>query len=168
MRLCRKSKAHPALPSYRGHILMDNRNDLVVNCQVTLADGCSEPEAAKGMAADLTGGHQKTIGADKGYDTNGFVKEMRRLGMTPHVVQNINRPGGSAIDRRTIRHKGYAKSIHARWEIEKAFDWIKQFSCLRQVRVRGLGNVRAVFGLHVIAYNLIRLSNLLKAAEALV
>jgi hypothetical protein len=23
--LCRKSHAHPALPSYRGHVLMDNR-----------------------------------------------------------------------------------------------------------------------------------------------
>ena len=75
-RLYRKSKAHPALPSYRGHILMDNRNDLVVNCRVTLADGCGEREAAKEMAAGLTGGHQKTVGAYKGYDTNGFVKEM--------------------------------------------------------------------------------------------
>jgi hypothetical protein len=28
--LCRKSKAHPALPSYRGHVLMDNRHALIV------------------------------------------------------------------------------------------------------------------------------------------
>ena len=48
------------------------------------------------------------------------------------------------------------------------FGWIKQFSCLRQVRVRRLGKVRAVFGLHVIACNLIRLSNLLEPAEAMV
>jgi hypothetical protein len=26
--LARKSNAHPALPSYRGHVLMDNRHDL--------------------------------------------------------------------------------------------------------------------------------------------
>ena len=65
-------------------------------------------------------------------------------------------------------HKGYAKSIHVCRGIEKVFGWIKQFGCLRQVRVRGLGNVRAVFSLHVIAYNLIRLSDLLKPAEALV
>ncbi|TGG82738.1 MAG: IS5/IS1182 family transposase, partial [Aphanocapsa feldmannii 288cV] len=83
-------------------------------------------------------------------------------------AQNISRPGGSAIDRRTTRHKGYAKLIHARRGIEKVFGWIKQFSCLRQVRVRGLDNVRAVFGLHMITYNLIRLSNPLKPAEALV
>ena len=93
------------------------------------------------MAVDLTGGHQKTIGADNGYDTSGFVKETRRLGMTPHVAQNISRLGGSAIDRRTTRHKGYAKLIHARRGIEKMFDWIKQFSCLRKFRVRGLDNV---------------------------
>ena len=35
--LCRKSKAHPALPSYRGHVLMDNRHALIVDCRVTQA-----------------------------------------------------------------------------------------------------------------------------------
>ena len=63
----------------------------------------------------------------------------------PHVAQNTSRPGGSAIDGRTARHQGYAKSINAR---------------------RGTEKVSAVFGLHVIAYNLIRLGNLLKPAMA--
>jgi hypothetical protein len=35
--LARKCNAHPALPGYRGHVLMDNRHDLVVDCRVTLA-----------------------------------------------------------------------------------------------------------------------------------
>jgi hypothetical protein len=34
---------------------------------------------------------------------------------------------------------------------------------LRQFKVRGKDNVSAVFGLHVIAHNLIRLSNILLA-----
>jgi hypothetical protein len=38
---------------------------------------------------------------------------------------------------------------------------------LRQFKLRGQGNVTAVFGLHVIAYNLIRLGNLLKPLEAM-
>ena len=33
--LARKSKAHPAPLSYHGHGLMDNRLDLVVDCQVS-------------------------------------------------------------------------------------------------------------------------------------
>ncbi len=52
---------------------------------------------AQEMAADSAGAHQKTIGADKNYDTKGFVAEMRRLGVTPHVAQNNARSGGSAM-----------------------------------------------------------------------
>ncbi len=131
---------------------------------MTLADGYGERDAAQEMAADCGGAHQKTIGADKNYDTRGFVAEMRRLGVTPHVAQNTARSGGSAIDGRTTRHEGYAKSINARRGIEKIFGWIKQFGGLHQFKLRGRDNVSAVFGLHVIAYNLIRLGNILKPA----
>jgi hypothetical protein len=96
--------------------------------------------------------------------TKGFVAEMRRIGVTPHVAQNTARPGGSAIDGRTTRHKGYAQSINARRGIEKVFGWIKQWGGLRQFKLRGTEKVSAVFGLHVIAYNLIRLGNLLRPA----
>jgi IS5 family transposase len=114
------------------------------------------------MAVDLAGARPKTLGADKGYDTKGLVAEMRRIAVTPHVAQNTSRPGGSAIDGRTTRHEGYAQSINARRGIEKVFGWIKQWGGLRQFKVRGTEKVSAVFGLHVIAYNLIRLGNLLK------
>ena len=162
--LARKSNAHPAQLSYRGHVLMENWHDLVVDCRVTLSDGYGERDAAHEMAADCTGADQNTISADKNYDTKGFVAEMRRLGVTPHVAQKSGRSGGSAIDGRTTRHEGYAKSINARRGIEKMFGWIKQFGGLRQFKLRGPDNVSAVFGLHVIAYNLIRLSNILRPA----
>jgi hypothetical protein len=112
--LCRKSNAHPAQPSYRGHVPMDNRHVLIVDCRVTQATATGERDAAKAMEADRPGAHQKTIGADKNYDTRGFVAEMRRIGVTPHVVQNTARSGGPAIDCRTTRHQGYAQSINAR------------------------------------------------------
>jgi hypothetical protein len=48
-----------------------------------------------------------------------------RIGLTPHVSQDTARFGGSAIDRRTTRHEGYAKSINARRGIEKVFGWSK-------------------------------------------
>ena len=50
--------------------------------------------------------------------------EMRRIGVTPHVAQNTARLGGSAIDKRTNRHKSYAESINARRGIEQVFAWI--------------------------------------------
>jgi IS5 family transposase len=162
--LARKSNAHPAQPSYRGHVLMDNRHALIVDCRVTQAVGTGERDAAKAMAAALPGAHKKTLGADKNYDTKGMVAELRRIGVTPHVAQNTNRPGGSAIDGRTTRHEGYAQSINARRGIEKVFGWIKQWGGLRQFKLRGTEKVAAVFSLHVIAYNLIRLGNLLRPA----
>jgi hypothetical protein len=70
--LARKSNAHPAQPSYRGHVLMDNRHALIVDCQVTQAVGSGERDAAKDMAAAIPSAHQKTIGADKNYDTRGL------------------------------------------------------------------------------------------------
>jgi hypothetical protein len=53
------SNVHPALPSYRGHVLMDNRHALVVDCVVTHDDGFGERGAAKEMAADLSGRTRK-------------------------------------------------------------------------------------------------------------
>ena len=162
----RKSNAHPAQPSYRGHVLMDNRHALIVDCRVTQAVGTRERDATKAMAAATPGAHNKTIGADKNYDTRGFVAEIRRIGVTPHVAQNTARSGGSAIVSRTRRYEGYAKSINARRGIEKVFGCIKQWGGLRQFKLRGTEKVSAVFSLHVIAYNLIRLGNLLRPAMA--
>lgn len=56
---------------------------------------------------------------------------------------------------------GCTPSQFADRDIEKIFCWIKQFNGLRQFKLRASDNVNAVFGLHVIAYNLIRLSNIL-------
>jgi hypothetical protein len=145
---------------------MDNRHALIVDCKVTQATGTGERDAAKEMAAGIPGSHQKTLGADKNYDTKGMVAELRRIGVTPHMAQNTSRLGCSAIDGRTTRYAGYAKSINARRGIEKVFGWIKQWGGLRQFKLRGTEKVSAVFGLHVIAYNLIRLGNLVKPAMA--
>jgi hypothetical protein len=134
--LCRKSKADLALPSYRGHMLMDNRHALIVDCRVTQATGSGEWDAAKAMAAEIPGAHRKTLGADKNYDNKGMVADLRWIGVTPHVAQNTARPGGSAIDGRTTSHEGYAKTINARRGIEKVFGRIKQLSGLQSARHR--------------------------------
>ena len=54
------------------------------------------------MAADLTCGQQKTVGADNNYEQGGIVGEMRRTVFTPHVAVNTGHPGGSAVNGRTI------------------------------------------------------------------
>ncbi len=101
-----------------------------------------------------------TVGADKNYDTRGFVQACRELGVTPHVAQNINRNGGSAIDGRTTRHRGYAISQVKRRCIERCFGWGKTVGPIRRVMVRGLDKVDALFALTMAAYNLTRMRSL--------
>ncbi|WP_216916623.1 MULTISPECIES: IS5 family transposase [unclassified Synechococcus] len=165
-RLFRKSGGTGAFLSYLGHCLMENRHGLVVASEVTPADGYGERAAAVRMARSLPGAHRKTLGADKGYDTRDFVADIRFAGITPHVAQNIQARRRSAIDARTIRHQGYARSINARKRIEQVFGWMKQAAGLRQLKARGRSRVGAVFRLHVVAYNLIRLANLLSPKVA--
>ncbi len=93
--------------------------------------------------------------------------DLRINGITPHVAQNIQTRRSSAIDGRTARHQGYAQSINARKRIEQVFYWIKQSVGRRQLKARGRSKVGAVFRLHVVAYNLIRITNLLRAQEVM-
>ncbi|KAF0654668.1 transposase [Cyanobium sp. Copco_Reservoir_LC18] len=166
-RLFRKSNSTGAYLSFLGHCLMENRHGLVVASEVTPADGYGERSAAVRMARSLPGSHRKTLAADKGYDTKDFVADIRFAGITPHVAQNIQARRRSAIDGRTTRHGGYGKSINARKRIEQVFGWIKQAAGLRQLKARGRSRVGAVFRLHVVAYNLIRLANLLSPREVM-
>jgi transposase len=99
-RLLRKSSGTGAYLSYLGHCLMDNRHGLVVASEVTPADGYGERAAAVRMARALPGAHQKTLGADKGYDTRDFVADIRFAHVTPHVGQNAGLRRRSAIDER--------------------------------------------------------------------
>jgi IS5 family transposase len=160
-RLYRKSDAAPALLSYLGHVLTDNRHGLVVNVQASLAAGTAERETAAQMLAGVAKrGKRVTVGADKGYDTKGFVKACRDINVTPHVAQNVNRSGGSAIDERTTRHVGYDISQRKRKRIEQCFGWGKLIGPIRQVMVQGLDRVDQLMTLTMAAYNLTRLRTL--------
>jgi hypothetical protein len=86
------------------------------------------------------------------------------MGIRPHVAQNLNRPGGSAVDRRTTRHNGYQISQKKRPLIEKAFGWMKQTGGIRKTKLRGLWKVGWQFLMTAAAFNLWRLPKL-KAAE---
>ena len=161
-RIYRKSHAAPAIPSYLGHVLTDNQHGLVVNVRASQSDGFAEREVAAGMLAEAAeaSGKRITVGADKAYDTRGFVEACREIGVTPHVAQNTARAGGSAIDGRTTRHAGYAVSQRKRKRIEQCFGWGKMIGPLRQVMVRGLDKVDQLLTLTMAAYNLTRLRSL--------
>jgi transposase len=160
----RKSNGAESRLAYLGHLLIENRHGLIADAMATVADGYAEREAATLMVAaqwERAPGRQRTVGADKAYDVGDFVGLMRELNTTPHVTQNVARPGGSAIDARTTRHDGYAKSQHARPRIEPAFGWLKTIAWIRKVKLRGLPKVDWLFVFASAAFNLIRLPKLL-------
>jgi hypothetical protein len=159
-RLYKKAAGQAAKLCHIGHALMENRNGLVVDTSLTKATGTAEREAAIAMIRDLPDDGRITLGTDKGYDTQEFVAEMRRLGVTPHVTQNT-KGRRSAIDGRTTRHVGYAASLRIRKRIEEVFGWMKTVGGLRKTRHRGTARVGWMFTFVAAAYNLVRLPKLL-------
>ena len=163
-KLYRKSNGAESRLAYLGHLLIENRHGLIVEAMATQADGRAERDAAVLMVQaqwKRAPWRRRTLGADKAYDVREFVDVTRDLGTTPHVAQNLKRPGGSAIDARTTRHDGYAMSQHARPRIEPAFGWLKTIAWVRKVKLRGLANVDWLFVFASAAYNVIRLPKLL-------
>ncbi|MCA3463070.1 MAG: IS5/IS1182 family transposase, partial [Rhodobacter sp.] len=115
-----------------------------------------------------------TLGADKGYDAAGFVADLRKACVTPHVAQKSRH---SAINGRTTRHEGYAQSIKHRKRIDLrrdndppdrclillTFGWGKTIGGMAQTVYRGVERVRSRFILTMAANNLARLPRLLPA-----
>jgi IS5 family transposase len=163
--LARKSGGKESRLSYSGNLLVENRNGLIVGAEVFQANGTAERDAALVMMERLGGTEPLTVGGDKGFDTFGFVEECRHLRVTPHVAQNLNRRGGSAIDGRTTRHAGYALSQKKRKRIEECFGWLKTIALMRKVRHRGVNKVHWIFTLACAAYNLVRMRNLAAVAS---
>ena len=159
-RMARKGGGKEAKLSYCGNVLIENRNGLVVDTELFQPNGTAERDAALVMLERLEGTKPITVGADKGYDTRGFVAETRAMNVTPHVAQNDGRPGGSAIDGRTTRHAGYKISQRKRKRIEEVFGWLKTIAGLRKTRHRGIFRVGWVFTFAAAAYNLVRMRNL--------
>ena len=132
----KKSQYIAAKPSYMGHLLMENRNGLVVYVLVTQVTGAAKREAAIEMVGALRGSQRITLGADKGCDTADFVEDCRQFKPTPHVAQNnTNRP--SAIDGRTTRYAGYRKSLTICKRIEECFGWTKTVGGIRKSQFIG-------------------------------
>jgi transposase len=160
-RLARKGDGKEAKLSYSGNLLVENRNGLIVNAMAWEATGTAERDTALIMLEQIPGDQRVTVAGDKGFDTKDFISECRHMQVTPHVAQNHQRPGGSAIDQRTTRHAAYEISQRKRKRIEECFGWLKTVALLRKVRHRGLGKVDWVFTFACAAYNLVRMRNLM-------
>lgn len=161
-RLYKKSPGTGAVLCFMGHAMMENRSGLIVQGDLTQADGHAERRAALDMIHRHSRGstRQLTLGADKGFDAAEFVADLRQACVTPRVAQKSRY---SAIDGRTTWHEGYALSIKHRKRIEEAFGWAKTVGGMAQTVYRGLERVRSRFILTMAANNLARLPRLLAA-----
>ncbi len=163
-KLFRKGNGHAAKLYYMGHTLMDHRHGLIVDVEVTEADGYAERDAALKLLDRHPSRRQRTVAADKAYDTAEFVAECRERKVTPQVAMNISGTRGSAIDARTTRHAGYLSSQRVRKRIEECFGWSKDGRALRKMKVYGKPKVAFLTTLTVRVYTLLRVSNLLGPA----
>jgi transposase len=158
-RLFKKSRGSEAKLAYLGHVVTENRNGLVVDVRVTQATGTAERDAAVEMLSQKAASKRVTVGADRGYDTAGFVERLRGMKVTPHVAQNdTNRR--SAVDGRTTRHEGYAISQRKRKRVEEVFGWMKTVALQRKTRFVGPERTGWTFTFAAAAYNLVRMRNL--------
>ncbi len=150
--LARKGKGREAKRCFAGHVLMENRNGLVVDVAVTRATGLE-------FLAGLPGRHRVTVGADKGYDTEAFVRTCRGMRVTPHVA----RKPWTALDGRTTRHTGYAVSQRVRKRVEEVFGGLKTVGGGRKLRHRGVARNALWAELAAAAY-LVRMAKLARQA----
>lgn len=163
-KLARKGGGREARLAFSHHALMENRNGLIVDVKLAPARGDAETTAALELLVDaVPTSNQITLGADKAYDTRGFVEQCRELNVTPHVAQNQHARRSSAIDARTTRHPGYAVSQRVRRRIESIFGWMKTVGGFRRTRYRGVARSELYAHIVAAAYNLLRMGKLMPA-----
>lgn len=163
-RLARKSNGTTAKLCHLGSSLIDNRHGLVVATDVRAPGYHAERDAALELLTTLELRERcRTVGGDKGYDTDDFVAGVRQCQVTPHVTPNVHRTKPtSAIDGRTTRHAGFAVSQRKRKLIEESYGWGKVVGLLRKLRHRGREKVGWIFAFTNGVYNLVRIRTLIR------
>ena len=175
-RLYKKSAAGEVKPSYLGHVLMENRNGLVVQACVTPAGRKAEREAAEAMVTPVAGKQNNkrqtgetlaalTLAADKSYQAEEFIKRLRELQVVPHIAEYEKE---TPLSKNWLLPKeredpGFVISQGKRKLVEKIFGWMKSSAGLRKTKLRGRRRVDWQFRLYAAAANLVRLEKLLPA-----
>lgn len=160
-RLARKGDGQETKLCFSGHVLMENRNGLILEMKVKQATGTAEREAALEMLdcwrPETT--RDVTLGADKGYDAQAFIAELRARNVIAHVAQNKS-GRRSAVDEPTAASPGYAMSQRLRKRVEECFGWTKTVGNGRKLRYIGTKRNQLWASFTAVAYNLTRMANI--------
>jgi len=173
-RLYKKSTAGEAKPSYLGHVVTENRNGLVVEACVTESGKRAEREAALEMVTAIAEKREErrkageemaplTLGGDKGYQEEKFIKRLRELKVMPHIAeyQKETPQWPNWLTKQEREHGGFRISQEKRKLVEKVFGWMKYVAGLRKTKFRGRRRVDWMFQLCAAASNLIRMVKLI-------
>lgn len=175
-RLYKKSAAGQAQASYLGHLVIENRNGLIVKSCVTQSGTREEAEAALAMLRRIVGQVRAqrgqgetmdlTVGADKAYQKKEFIEGLRELRVAPHVAEYVKDlpQWPNCLTAREREHPGFGISQKKRKLIEKNFGWIKFDAGYWKTKFRGRRRVEWAFDLYAAAANLIRMVKLLPSA----
>lgn len=160
-RLMRKGPGKEAKLSYSGNVVIENRNGLVVECDVVTATGTAEVDSSVVMIDRMidNGTKPETVGADKGYYNNKFVSAMRERKIIPHVapVSGWKVPG---LDGRTFNKVSYQISQKKRKLVEQCFGFAKTVGGVRKSRLVGIDPTAFLLRVAFATLNLVRISRL--------
>jgi transposase len=175
-RLARKAYGQPAVLAHALHVLTENRHGLIVDLELTEANGFAEREAALTMIRRTKRRRKRmrTVAGDRGYDAGDFLLGVEAAGVKPMVAIRAGkiRSRDAAADarmraRRRQRTKMYAVSQRKRKLTEESFGWSKTTGGLRRSRHAErwkLGQQSLITGA---AYHLLRIVRLASRATCI-
>ena len=103
-----------------------------------------------------------TLGADKAYQEQRFIEQLREQNVVPHVAEYASsKYWPNWLRPHEREHPGFGRSQQKRKLVEQVFGWIKSAAGMRRTKLRGRPRVDWMFRLAVAAYNLVRMRTLL-------
>jgi transposase len=166
-RLYKKNAASEAKPSYLGHVMIENRNGLVVAACATQSSTTAEREAALAMLDEMqprAPDRRITLGADKLYQEGKFIEGLRRRRVVPHVAEYApSAKWPNFLTEAERNDPGFEVSQKKRKLVERVFGWGKLDSVMRKIKLHGLDRVDWFFRFLAAAHNLVRMVKLIPA-----
>jgi transposase len=171
-RLYKKSNAGESKPSYLGHVVIENRQGLVVAACATQSSTTAEREAAldmldeMGLGPDAAAGEGKriTLGADKLYQEEKFITALRQRHIVPHIAEyELSAHWPNFLTEAERSEPGFKVSQKKRRLVEMVFGWGKLDSIMRKLKLQGRDLVDWLFRFMAAVHNLVRMVKLIPA-----
>lgn len=160
--LIKKGKGKEAKLAFCASAVTENRNGLVVDCEVSLATGTAEVRTAVSMINRMVEDASfriRTVGADKGYHQKDFIGSLREQGIVPHVAC-IKGRNVAGLDRRTTTRGSYKVSQKKRKLVEQCFGFLKTVGGVRKSRLIGCARTNFLVQMTFAAMNILRITRL--------